>query len=212
MRSLLFVLMSVGALTLATGCSKKSNVSSEGSSASESSGGSVKALTQKVVFKGEKRLEIKPKDDGAKLVGEGEQEIARYKVKGDAYKVKNPSDEAIGYIKPRGNKIKIEGPNKEVWFVLVRQDDGDLKLEDGHDTLIYKVKVKGENRKIEDASGTKIGEVKVKDDHVELRDASDNDRLKTHDKADPDAVACLGFDRVDLPLRVGLFVAIQASK
>jgi len=193
------------AVGLFAGCKKSS--SSEGQSAATSPG-----LAEKIVFKGEQRLELKPKDDGAKLVGEGDREIARYNAKDGGYKIKDASDAVLGYVKGEGRKIKIEGPNKEPLYYLVRQDDGDYKLEDGHEALLYKVKVKPDGRKIEDASGTKIGEVKVKDDHTELRDASDGDRYKTREAVSPDAVACLGFDKVALPLRVGLLLRLETGK
>ncbi|MDP6557780.1 MAG: hypothetical protein QGG71_24145, partial [Pirellulaceae bacterium] len=101
-------------------------------------------LTGKIKFKagqGDTEFSVKPQDDGAKLVDSDEQEIARFNLSDSKLKVKDADDTVLGYViaSPGKYKIKNSAQDVELWQ-LQRQDDGDWKLEDGQEKLIYKIK------------------------------------------------------------------------
>jgi hypothetical protein len=201
---------------LVAGCPKGSETGAGDDSASPKSGESTSkgkagvTLDHKIKLKGPQELELKPKDDGAKLVDASDNEIARYKDKGDKLKVKGPNDEALGYVSGDAGHLKVKGPDGEtLLFELKKQDDGDYKLKDGAKNDLYKVKAKDYGLKIEDASDNEIAKVKVKGDKVDVRNASDATLFETKDGISPVAAACLAFEQIPLPLRVGLALAVQ---
>ncbi len=151
---------------------------------------------------GKLAFSIKPEDDGAKLVDASEHEIARYNLKGDKLKVKDSADRVLGYVTGSHGKYHVKDPEqKTVLFEFQRQADGDWKLEDGHEKLLYKIKKREYGFEIEDAHETSLAKVKTKDGKVSLRDASDKTRYATHSSAaSPLLMVCLGLDQVgDLP-------------
>ena len=112
-------------------------------------------LSTKVNFKdstGAEVFAIKPEPDGAKLVDRASVEIARYKLDGDKLKIKDKDEKVLGYIVGSGSRYHLkDAGQKVVLFELQRQDDGDWKLQDGKETLIYKIKKRDYGYEIEDA-------------------------------------------------------------
>lgn len=158
-------------------------------------------LREKIKFKsddGKTAFSIKPQDDGAKLVDADEMELARFNVDGNKLKIKAPDDEVMGYIVAADGQYKIKNAQQDVeLWELQRQDDGDWKLKDGQETLIYKIKVRDYGFEIEDADEVSRFKVKLKDGKSSLRDASDKTVFSTHDSLPTIAVACLGCEAIE---------------
>ncbi len=164
---------------------------------------------------GKLAFSIKPEDDGAKLVDASDHEIARFNLKGDKLKVKDSADRVLGYVTGSYGKYHLKDQQqKTVLFELQRQADGDWKMEDGHEKLLYKIKKREYGFEIEDAYAQSLAKVKTKDGKVSLRDASDKTRYATHSSAaSPLLMACLGLDQVgDLPMKAALMVRIALDE
>jgi hypothetical protein len=181
----------------------------------ESSG--IEGLQAKIKFKeadGDTAFSLKPQADGAKLVDAGEQELARFNLDGAKLKIKDPNDTVLGYVIASPGKYKIEDPDQavELWKLQV-QDDGDWKLEDGNERLIYKIKRRDYGFEIEDAADNSMYKVKLKDDKTSLRDASEQTVLSTKDPIPLIAVTCVGFDEIEsLPIRTGLMTMLMTKE
>lgn len=210
---------------LIVGCGKKDDPAPASSnSAGDRSPGATtdqtstsKAPLTKVKIKtgvGEPIYELKPKDDGAKLVDVGEQELARYNASPGKLKTKDPGDVVLGYIVGSGGKFKVEDESQEVeWFKLQRQDDGDWKLEDPQDKLIYKIKVREYGYEIEDDAENSLYKIKLKDGRTSLRNAADETVFYTNDPVSTLGFACLGFDVIDdIRIRVALWVSVAGGE
>ncbi|MCA9139813.1 MAG: hypothetical protein KDB00_23735 [Planctomycetales bacterium] len=179
----------------------------------------VQGLKEKIKFKtddGKTAFSIKPQDDGAKLVDADEQEIARFNVDGNKLKIKDPNDVVLGYIVASDGRYKVKNAQQDVeLWELQRQDDGDWKLKDGQETLIYKIKARDYGFEIEDAKDVSRFKAKLKDGKTSLRDASEKTVYSTHDTLPTIAVACLGCEAVDkLEIRSALlaFLTIRGGK
>jgi len=97
-------------------------------------------------------------------------------------------------------------------FKLQRQDDGDWKLENGQDKLIYKVKRRDYGFEIEDEAENSLYKIKVKDEKTSLRNAVDETVYYTKDPVSALGFACLGFDVIeDLRIRVALLVSVTGG-
>lgn len=158
------------------------------------------ALKGKVKFKdgdGKTRFSIKPMDDGAKIVDAEEKELARLNVKSTKMKIKDPNDKVLGYVVGSQGRYKIKNADQsEDLWKLQRQDDGDWKLEDGNDELIYKIKKRDYGFEIESASEKSLFKVKLKDGKTSLRNSSDATVYYTKDSIPTGSVACLGFEAI----------------
>ncbi|WP_428264150.1 hypothetical protein [Haliangium sp.] len=172
----------------------------------------------KIEFKdgdGREVLAFKPKDNGAKVVDGTGAEIVRITAKGDTgdkVKLKGPDDTVLAYIQARDDgSLEIEDPtSKQRLFVFKRQDDGDYKLEDGAGTRLYDVKVRPYGFEIFDSKGDReLYKVKVKGEKTSLRRPDDSTAYATKDPVAAVAVACLGFDALPQPLRLGLYHQVQ---
>ena len=170
-------------------------------------------LSGKIKFKtgnGDTVFSLKPQDDGAKLVDADEHELARFNLSGSKLKVKDPDDVILGYVIASAGKYKIENASQDVeLWKLQRQDDGDWKLEDGQDHLIYKIKKREYGFEIEDATDNSLFKVKLKDGKTSLRDPSEQTVFSTKDQVPTIAVTCLGFETIDsLSLRAALMTML----
>ncbi len=171
----------------------------------------------KVKFKdgaGRTVFSFKKKEDGGKLVDASEKELARFNLNGDKLKVKDPQDIVLGYIVGAGDRFKVKDADQTITlFQLQKQTDGDWKLEDGKENLIYKIKKRDYGFEIEDVNDRSLAKIKVKRGKTSLRNAADQTRYATTDPVDPAAVACLGFDQMDnLPLCAALFLRVNQAK
>ena len=80
----------------------------------------------------------------------------------------------LGYVVgPNGQYHLKDAAQKTVLFELQRQDDGDWKLKDGHEALLYKVKTRDYGFEVEGADEKGLAKAKTKAGKVVLRDASD---------------------------------------
>lgn len=160
---------------------------------------------------GATEMSLKPKDDGAKLVDASEQELARYNIQGDKLKIKDPRDNVLGYVVGAAPRFKVKDATQEQdLFKLIGQDDGDWKLEDAHDTLLYKIKRRPYGFEIEDPSKKSLYKIKVNGPKTSIRDATEETVRYTNDPVHPLAFACLALDAIaDLRVRAALMVAVQ---
>ena len=165
---------------------------------------------------GKNLYSIKWKDDGAKLVDADEKELARYNVSsgGAKLKIKDPEDNVIGYLvgDRASGRIKVEDSSQEKeLFKLIRQEDGDWKLEDAEDNLLVRVKVRDYGAELESASDVSLYKVKLKDGKTSLRNALDATTLYTNSPVQSMSFACMGFDPIrDVRIRAALLVQMQA--
>ena len=77
----------------------------------------IRGLSHKIKFKtanGETAFSVKPEDDGAKLVGSDEQELARFNLSDQKMKVKDPDDVVLGYVTFSAGKFKIKNANQDL--------------------------------------------------------------------------------------------------
>ena len=170
-----------------------------------SSGG----LTDKVKFKSGAEttvFSLKPMDDGAKLVDANEREIARYNLSESKLKIKGPNDKVLGYITASGSDFKVKNAEQDVeLWKLQQQDDGEWKLEDGNDKIIYKIKMREYGYEIEDNADNSLYKVKFKDGKTSLRDQEEKTVCYTKDNVSTLAVTCLGFEEIEsLEIKAGL--------
>ncbi|MEO2010175.1 MAG: hypothetical protein ABGX22_15985 [Pirellulaceae bacterium] len=218
----LALLWSLASLFTLAGCGKRENAGqsispphrASSTSRPGDSGSTIAAgLSAKIKFKtenGDTAFSLKPQDDGAKLVDADERELARFNLSGSKLKVKDANDLVLGYIVASAGKYKIKNASQgvELWK-LQRQDDGDWKLEDEKDQLIYKIKKREYGFEIEDATETSLFKVKLKDGKSSLRDTSDHTVFSTKDQVPTIAVSCLGFETIEsLPLRSALMTML----
>jgi hypothetical protein len=161
---------------------------------------------------GSDRFSLKLKNDGAKLVGDKDREIARLKLDNNKVKIKNSGEKTLGYIVTETGYWKVENPEqtKEL-YILRRQDDGDYKLETGDDREIYRIKKRDYGLEIETPEKKSLYKIKVKEGKTTLQDGSGKTVFSTKSQIIPMAIACFGFDVLTLEQQAGLAYAINAS-
>lgn len=155
------------------------------------------------------RFSLKSKDDGAKLVDGADQEVARYKWKGGELKVSGPDDTVLAYVTggPDAYQVK-DAARSAVRYTFAREGAG-WKLTDAQGAVLYTVAPDGGGASVKGASGAEAIHVKVRDGKLSLRDPSGKTVLATKQPVSPEAAACLGFDSLDLPLRMALLFRLQ---
>ncbi|NNC02779.1 hypothetical protein HJC10_07925 [Corallococcus exiguus] len=155
------------------------------------------------------RFSLKAKDDGAKLVDGADKEVARYKWKGGELKVSGPDDAVLAYVTGGPDAFQVkDAARSAVRYTLTREGSGWV-LTDDQGMLLYSVTADGGGASVKGASGAEAIHVKVRDGKLSLRDPSGKTVLATKQPVSPEAAACLGFDSLDLPLRVALLFRIQ---
>ena len=190
-----------------TNVSADTQLTAEAPEQSENAG----ALADKIKFKGsngETAFSVKPEPDGAKLVDEKEKEIARFNLKDTKLKIKDADDVVLAYVIASNGKYKIENAEQsvELWK-LQAQADGDWKLEDGNQKLIYKIKKRDYGYEIEDDNEASLFKAKLKDGKTSLRNSSDSTVLYTKDPVSTLAFTCHGLKAIDSEaVRTGLMV------
>lgn len=180
-------------------------------------GGDIDWGDSKVKFKDgadQTKFSLKAKPDGAKLVDGAEAELARYTTSAGKVKVKDPADVVLGYIVRANGRYKVEDPTQKVeQYKFLPQADGDWKLEDGADKLIYKVKKRDYGWEVEDPSEKSLYKIKVKDGKTSIRDAGDQTVLATKETIQSLAAACLAFDAIeDLRIRAALAMFVDRGE
>ncbi len=172
-----------------------------------------RGLTTKIKIKngaGETAMSVKPKEDGGKLVDAQEQELARYTVSAAKLKIKDAQDNVLGYVVANRRGLKLEDPTQQhTQYHLIDQGDGDWKLEDGEQHLLYKIKQREYGFEIETGEEASLFKVKVNGDKTSLRNAREETVYYTNDPVKPLAFACLGLEAIqDMRLRMALFTMI----
>ncbi|MCP3102605.1 hypothetical protein LZ198_27395 [Myxococcus sp. K15C18031901] len=202
------------ALLLWVGCSKPSGseVPTTRASAAEAEQDDT-ASAGKLKFKDaddRERFSLKPKDDGAKLVDGDNRELARLKWKGVSLKVSDPQDVPLAHVVgSAGGALTVrDGAQQQVLYTLARQGTG-WRLNDSRGALLYTVSPDEDGARVQEASGVEVARVKVREGKVSLKDAGGRTLLATKSDVRADAVACLAFEKLDLPLRVALLHQLQ---
>lgn len=176
---------------------------------------SPQAATEKIKFKqagGAEKFSLKFKSDGAKLVDEADNELARLKLDGNKVKIKDPADEVLGYVVLQAGYWKLENAEQtEELYVLRRQDDGDFKLETGDDAQVYRIKVRDYGYEVETPEKESLYKVKTKNGKISLRDANDQTVLSTKSAMTPVAMAPFGFDVLTPPQQAALAYAVNLT-
>lgn len=180
---------------------------------SVSQGPQATRLTAKLKFKtgnGDEAFSIKPQDDGAKLIDSDDKELARFKLDGSKLKIKDADDVVLGYIVATDDHYKIKDAKQEVeLWKLQRQQDGDWKLKNGQDELVYKIKPREYGFEILDPAEATVFKAKLKEGKTSLRDRSEKTVYSSHDKLPTVAMTCLGFEAIDgLPIRAALMTML----
>ncbi len=178
------------------------------SAGASSKGGAL--LAHKLKIEGRQAFSIKPKDDGAKLVDASDQELARYKSEKSGFRIKGPDDAAIAEIEVKGDEIRVLRGGAIV-YELKRYPDGDLKLKDASKVELFHIKKKdGAAFEIEDGKGARVAKADVNAaGKTKVKDATGAEIWVGKDGVGAAALACLAFDGVDLPIRVGLLLAVD---
>ena len=157
-------------------------------------------------------FELKPKDDGAKVVDAEERELYRFKLKGDKLKIKDADDKVLGYVSTDGKQFKIKDASQQtVLFKLQQQADGDWKLEDGAQNLLAKIKKRDYGYTIRDANDNDRFKVKPKSGKTSLRDAADKTVRYTKNPVSALAFAALGLEALNDGQKLGLLFLLQSK-
>ncbi len=157
-------------------------------------------LADKVKFKlgnDKTAYSFKPADGGAKWVDGDEKELARFRVYADRIKVKNPDDSEAGNIRISPTRLKVEGANGEKLCELQRQSDGDWKLDDADEQLVYRIKVRDYGFEIESPDDKSLFKIKKKGDKISVRNPAEETILSTKDDVPLLAVAVLMLEKVE---------------
>lgn len=206
---LIFFALLVACLSCASACksgSSDAKPSDEGQGADKTGGA---LLADKLKVEGKETFSIKPKDDGAKLVDDGDAERARYKTEKNGFRIKGPDDAPIAEIEIKGDEIRVVRSGATL-YELKRYPDGDWKLKDASKAELFHVKKKdGAAFEVENAKGERLAKVDVNAlGKTKVKDASGAELWVAKDKVGAPALACLAFVGVDLSIRVGLLLAV----
>lgn len=180
--------------------------------ASETAASSTESRSDRVVFedaRGAKLFTIKDKPDGAKVVQDkdgAETELWRLHWRGADLEVQNSSDQTLGRLDVKDKKVEILDAAKATLFVLKQQDDGDWKVEDGGDRLLYRLKKRDNGIDIEKGDGTAFRKVRVYDKKVKLKEENGTELLVVRSAVKPLALASHALDGIDRHAQAALFV------
>lgn len=153
---------------------------------------------------------LKVREDGAKLVDAEEHELARLRVEADGrVKFRDAADNALGSVHGAAPQWHLKDASGAVVFQLVRQDDGDLKVQDGGGALLFRVKVRDYGAEIETPDDRSLFKAKRKDGGLSIRDAADTTVLRSNDQGDAQAAALLVLPGLTLPQRVALWYVVE---
>lgn len=180
------------------------------------SGAIPQAAGEAIKFKqadGSERFSLKFKPDGAKLVDGQDRELVRLTLDANQkIKIKDAEDSVLGYVVSQDGYWKLENAEQtEELYILRQQPDGDLKLEDGRDRALYRIKLRDYGYEIETPEKQSLYKVKAKEGKISLRDASDQTVLSTRSAILPAAVACFGFDELTPEQQAALAYAVNLA-
>ncbi len=168
----------------------------------------------KIKFKqgnGDEKFSLKLKPNGAKLVDNSDNELARLTTDNNQkIKIKDAADQVLGYVVTQENYWKVENAEQtEELYILRRQKDGDYKLEEGNDSPVYRIKVRDYGYEIETPDKTSLYKVKLKAGKLSLRNATGDTVLSTKSPMSTIAIASFGFDVLTPPQQAALAYALN---
>lgn len=175
------------------------------------------AIAEKIKFKqadGAEKYSLKFKPDGAKLVDGTDRELARLTLEGNKIKIKDAADTVLGYVVTQAGYWKLENAAQtEELYILRLQGDGDLKLEDGNDVEIYRIKVRDYGYELETPEKKSLYKVKVDGDKLSLRGGGSSEQtvLSTKSAMIPVAMTPFGFDVLTPPQQAALAYALNLT-
>ncbi|GBE91192.1 hypothetical protein [Nostoc cycadae] len=172
--------------------------------------------SEKIKFKtegGTDLFSLKQQADGAKLVDGKEKELVRIKAdKSGKVKFKNAADKTLGYVVTAKGYWKLENPeqNKEL-YVLRKQNNGGLNLEDAGKKVVYQIKSDDNGWEILKPNNQLVYQVKVKEGKTALKNSSGKTVFYTKSSIAPIAFACFGFDVLNREQQAALAYALNLT-
>lgn len=172
-------------------------------------------LAAKIVFEkpdGKEAFRLDPEGMTAELQI-GEDRLATYALDGARLKItleRGASGGSIEASAERDRYTLFGADSKSVERVLVREPDGDWKLQDAKEIALAEMKLRDDGYKLTDGKGAEAGRLKVKGDEKSLRDAAGTEVLETGDAIPPLAAACFQLPALTLPQKGAFAMAIIA--
>ncbi|MCC5640514.1 hypothetical protein LC593_32740 [Nostoc sp. CHAB 5844] len=176
----------------------------------------VAARNEKIKVKteaGADLFSLKQQADGAKLVNEKEQEIARIKAdKSGKVKFKNAADKTLGYVVTAKGSWKLENPEQnQALYILRKQSNGDYKLEDAAKKAVYQIKSGDNALEILKPNNQLVYQVKIKEGKTALKNSSGKTGFYTKSSISLIAFACFGFDVLNREQQAALAYAVNST-
>ena len=141
-------------------------------------------------------LKLEPKENKIELEDGTGQEIATFRWKGDRFSLRNAQGQSVGTLRfspPDTLQLVVDD---RVHLELEREPDGDLRLVNEADRLLYEIKKRDYGAKVEDATGNEIAKVRVKNGKTSIKNADGTTALSTRDPLPPAAAACFGLTQL----------------
>lgn len=175
------------------------------------------ASGDKILFRdggGTEAFAIIPREDGAKIVDATDEKVARLRLSDDKLEVKGPGKNVIAHAGGSGDRYTIEdGEQKEALYEYTRQKDGNYKVEDNTGTVLYEVIKRDYGLEIQDTSKASIYRIEVEErGGATLYKADGTKVYTTQSEVSIVAIACLGFHKMSLPVRIGLLWQVHKSE
>ena len=157
-------------------------------------------------------MKLVPRRERVKLEDANGELLARFTLDAGRLRVERAPRELVGFVVPpgeggRGLQI-LDARGGKLIYQLVREPDGDLKLEDHGHNVLYVLKLRDYGFKTVDAGGAVQSRVRVKPKKVSLRDASGRTTLSTRDAIPPAAAACFTLGDLSLEFQTGLALGV----
>jgi len=168
---------------------------------------------EKIEFKnskGQEVLIIKAKKDGYKLVDGKQKLLARYTVKDTRLKIKDGSGALLGVVSGNAQKLKIK-INKRTAYFIKAQAKGGFKVKDGDENLLYKLNPKNYGFKINNHDAKVIGKVKNNDNKIKIEAPEGQLQYTTKSRLSNLAAASLAYEKLALPLRIGILLQLNGT-
>jgi hypothetical protein len=171
-------------------------------------------LRDEIVFEavdGQVVMRIAPKR-GAVLVEDGlGAELLRLVLEADRIVILNPRRGRVGAVLPpssdgAGYRVLV---GSEVVFELKREPDGDFKMTDADQAVVYRVKLRDYGFKVVDREGEVRSRVRVRPTKTSLRDGSGRTYMMTRDALSAASAAVLSLEDLRFAYAVALSVAVS---
>jgi hypothetical protein len=161
---------------------------------------------------GTRILKIVPRKGRVNLQDAKGEPLARFKLDEGGLRIERAPRELIGFVAPAASDGKglqlLASAKGDVLYRLVSEPDGDLRLENGQGSLLYKMKKRDYGFKTVDAMDRVQSRVRVKKAKVSVRDAAGRTTLSTDDPIPAAAVACFTLPNLPVEHQTGLVLAV----